>query len=135
MDDCKPISTPLDIKISLAKLLEEEYDEHSQEMKDITYQEAVGSLMYAMVATRPDLAFAVSMANWFMSKPGPMHWMAVKQIMRYLKGMLDTRMRIGVQHISIKDYSDVDWVNNMENHRFIYGYIFFVREGAVSWNS
>ena len=52
MGDCKPIATLLDTKTSLVKL-EEEYKKHSHKMKDIPYQEAVGSLMYAMVATRP----------------------------------------------------------------------------------
>ena len=91
MDDCKSIATPLNTKTSLAKLLEKEYTEHSHEMKDILYQEAVGSLMYTMVAIRLDLAFSVSR---FTSKPGPMHWMAVKQIMQYVKGTLDMRLYI-----------------------------------------
>ena len=69
MSDCKTIRTMLDTKASLAKLLEEEYKEHLHKMKDIPYQEAVGSLMYAMEATRPDLAFAISVVRRFMSKP------------------------------------------------------------------
>jgi ATP-binding cassette subfamily B (MDR/TAP) protein 1 len=81
MADCKPIATPYDVKTSLVKLLEEKYEVHLHETKDIPYQEAVRSLMYAIMATRPDLAFAVSVVSRFMSKPGPMHWMAVKQIM------------------------------------------------------
>ena len=88
-----------------------------------------------MVATRPDLAFAVSVVSRFMSKPGPMHWMAVKRIMRYLKGTLDMRLRIGGQHISIKGYSDADWTGDIENCRSIFGYVFFVRKEAVLWNS
>ena len=132
MGDCKLIRTPLDTKISLAKLLEEEYEEHSHEMKDISYQEAVGLLMYAMMVTRPDLAFAVSVVSRFMSKPGPMYWMAVKRIMRYLKSTLDMRLRIRGQHINIKSYSDADWIGNVENRRSISGYVFFIGEGAVS---
>jgi hypothetical protein len=135
MADCKPIATPLDAKTSLVKLSEEEYEEHSHEMKDIPYQEAVGSLMYAMVATRPDLAFAVSVVSRFMSKPGPMHWMAVKRIMRYLKGTIDVRLRIGGQHMNVKGYSDADWAGDVENRRSTSGYVFFVGDGAVSWNS
>ena len=67
MGDCKPIAIPLDTKTSLAKLSEGEYKEHSHKMKNILYQEAVESLMYAMVATRLDLAFAVSVISRFMS--------------------------------------------------------------------
>ena len=109
MVDCKPIATPLNAKTSLPKLSDEEHEEHLHEMKDVSYQEAVGSLMYAMVVTRPDLAFAVSVVSRYMSNPCPMHWMAVKRIMRYLKGTLDMKLRIGGEHINVKVYSDVDW--------------------------
>ena len=71
--------------------------------------------MYAMVATRPDLAFAVSIVNRFMLKPDPMHWMAVKRIMQYLKGTLDMRLCIGDKHINFKAYSDADWSGDVKN--------------------
>ena len=93
--DCKPIRTPLNAKALLTKLSEEEYEEHLLEMKDIPSQKVVGLSMYAMVATRTDLAFAVSVVSQFMPKPDPMHWMAMKIIMWYLKGTLDMGLRIG----------------------------------------
>ena len=49
----------------------------------VSYKTGVGSLMYAMVATRASISFAVSVVSQFMSKAGPPHWMAVKRIMRY----------------------------------------------------
>lgn len=52
------------------------------------------------VATILDLAFVVSVVNWFMSKPHPMYWMALKQIMWYLEGTLDMRLHIGGEHIN-----------------------------------
>ncbi|RVW64151.1 Retrovirus-related Pol polyprotein from transposon TNT 1-94 [Vitis vinifera] len=61
-------------------------DEEVEYMKSVPYSSMVGSLMYAMVCTRPDLAFAVSVVSRFMSNPGKAHWEAVKWIMRYLKG-------------------------------------------------
>ena len=73
MADCKPIATPLDAKTSLPKLSDEEHAQHLHEMKDVPYQKTVGSLMYAMVATIPDLVFAVSVISRYMSNPGPMH--------------------------------------------------------------
>ncbi|OAE21174.1 hypothetical protein AXG93_4012s1040 [Marchantia polymorpha subsp. ruderalis] len=60
-----------------------------EEIKDIPYQAAVGSLMWAMVCTRPDISYAVSSVAQFMSNPGLIHWKAVKRIFRYLKGTLD----------------------------------------------
>ena len=47
-------------------------------MKKVPYREAIGSLMYAAVATRPDIAFAVSHLSQFLDNPGVAHWEAVK---------------------------------------------------------
>ena len=55
-------------------------------MKKVPYTSAVGSLMYAMMCTRPDICFAVDMVSRYQSNPGPVHWKAVKRILRYLKG-------------------------------------------------
>lgn len=55
-------------------------------MDSVPYASAVGSLMYVMVGSRPDLAFAVGLVSRFMSKPGREHWEAVKWILRYLQG-------------------------------------------------
>jgi hypothetical protein len=135
MADCKPIGTPLDAKTQLVKLSIEEYEEHSSEMQGVPYKEAVGSLMYAMVATRADLAFAVSMVSQFMSRPGPMHWAAVKRIMRYLKGTLDMKLCLGGNDINMRGYCDADWGGDHDTRRSTTGYVFFIGDGAISWNS
>ena len=46
----------------------------------IPYKNAVGSLMYAMIGTRPDIAKAIGAASRFMANAGQLHWAAVKQI-------------------------------------------------------
>ncbi|GJV96651.1 hypothetical protein Tco_1548228 [Tanacetum coccineum] len=51
----------------------------------VPYASAVGSLMYAMVCTRPDLAHAVGVVSRFLSNPGKKHWETVKWIFRYLR--------------------------------------------------
>jgi hypothetical protein len=73
MEDCKPVATPLEANLKLMKLSDEEFAEVEQQMQGIPYKAAVGSLMYAMVGTRMDLAFAVSVVSQHMAKPGPMH--------------------------------------------------------------
>jgi hypothetical protein len=135
MEDCKPIGTPLDPKAPLVKLTEEEYEQHKHEMQGIPYKEAVGSLMYAMVATRADLAFAVSVVSQFMARPAPMHWAAVKRIMRYLKGTLHMKLCLGGKDITIKGYCDADWGGDLNTRRSTTGYVFYLGDGAISWNS
>ena len=59
--------------------------EEIERMRRVPYAEAVGSLMYAMFCTRPDICFAVGMVSRYQSNPGPEHWTMVKHIMKYLK--------------------------------------------------
>jgi hypothetical protein len=131
------MGTPLDVNSKLLKLTEEEFQGIEKEMQNIPYKAAVGSLMYAMVGTRPDLAFPVSMVSRFMSsmsRAGPSHWMAVKSIMRYLKGNLDLKLCLGGKDVSLRGYCDADWGGDANERRSTTRYVFFVGVGAVSWN-
>ena len=76
MTDCKAVSTPMD---SGAKLIN--IDEDETEEIDVPYQSAVGSIMYAMLGTCPDVSYAVGAVSRFNSKHGQQHWMAVKRIL------------------------------------------------------
>ena len=60
-----------------------------EEMSRVPYASVVGSLMYAMMCTRPDICFDVGHFSRCQSNPGREHWKAVKRIMRYLKGTMD----------------------------------------------
>ena len=55
-------------------------------MSKAPYALAVGSLMYEMVCTRPNIAHALGVVSRYMKNPGKEHWMALKWIIRYLKG-------------------------------------------------
>ena len=64
-------------------------------MAKVPYASAVGSLMYAMIATRPDIAFALGVVSRYMADPRKRHWQAVKCIMRYMKGTKDMSICFG----------------------------------------
>ena len=70
-------------------------------MAKVPYASACGSLMYAMVATRPDIAYAVGVINIYMSNPGKKHWEAVKSILRYLSGTTDRQLCYGWRAIHL----------------------------------
>ena len=125
--------TPLDVKAQLVKLTDEEHEEHMQELQGVPYKVEVGSLMYAMVATRTDIA--VSVVSQFMSKPSPMHWAVVKRILRYLKGTLDVKLCLGGMALTLKGYCDADWSGDVNSRRSTTGYVFFLGQGAISWSS
>lgn len=61
------------------------YSTKTEDMTKVTYESAVGSLMYAMVCTRLDIVQAVGVLNKFMANPGRSHWDAMKSVFRYLK--------------------------------------------------
>ena len=58
-------------------------------MKNIPYANTVGSLMYAQVCTRLDIAFIVGVLRRYLSNPRQAHWVAVKKVMRYLQRTKD----------------------------------------------
>jgi hypothetical protein len=67
--------------------------EEIEYMSRVPYSSAVGSLMYAMVFTRPDIAHAVGVVSRYMNNPGKEHWEAVKWILRYLRGTTHTKLK------------------------------------------
>ncbi|KAL3752114.1 hypothetical protein ACJRO7_012865 [Eucalyptus globulus] len=105
-------------------------------MKNIPYASTVGSLMYAQVCTRPDIAFAVGMLGRYQSNPGMDHWRAAKKVMRYLQGtkghMLMYRW---TDNLEVVAYSDSDFASCIDSRKSTSGYIFMFAGGAVSWRS
>ena len=61
-------------------------DTERAEMANLPYANAVGALLYLAMATRPDIAYAVSVLCRFIANPGLAHWRAVKHVFRYLRG-------------------------------------------------
>lgn len=89
MTDCKAVTTPLGSQFRLKSFGEKETEIEARLMFNVPYTSAVGSLMYAMVGTRPDIAHAVGVVSRFMGNPGRQHWEAVKWILRYVRGTTD----------------------------------------------
>ena len=74
----KPVSTPLGVHFRLSKEQSPKTEEERTHMEKVPYASAIGSLMYAMVCTRPDIAQAVGAISRYMNNPGKVHWEAVK---------------------------------------------------------
>ncbi|RYA84029.1 hypothetical protein DD594_26620, partial [Enterobacter cloacae complex sp. 4DZ1-17B1] len=104
-------------------------------MSKVSYAAAVGSLMYAMVWTRPDIAHAVGVVSRFMDNLGKEHWQAVKWILRYLKGTTTNALYFGGTDIFLEGYADADMAGDKDTRRSTTGYVFTVGGTAVSWAS
>ncbi len=87
MEECKRIGVPLDPKVKLQRNAN-----GNDESKGFPYQQAVGSFMYAMLCTQPDLAYLISVLSQHIANPNMEHWMAIKQIFRYLQGTLQMKL-------------------------------------------
>ena len=102
-------------------------------MQKIPYTSAVGSLMYAQVCTRPDIAFIVGMLGRYMSNPRVDHWKAAKWVMWYLKRikdyMLTYRRSDGLE---IFEYSNSDFSGCQDSKRSTSGYVFMLVGGVIS---
>jgi hypothetical protein len=90
--------------------------------------------MYAAVATRPDIAFAVSTLLQFLSNPGSAHWEAVKHVFRYLAGTKTLELTYGSEHHGLEGYTDADGATQ-ERRCTISGYTFLIDGSAISWGS
>ena len=141
MNDAKSVNTPLahHFKLSLdqcpSSAEEEKY------MEKVPYASAVGSLMYSMVCTRPDLAYSVSMVSRYMANPGKEHWSALKWILRYVKGSITK----GLVFDGLKDecrdsqvlkgYVDADYAGCLDTRKSLSGYVFVLFGIAISWKA
>jgi histone deacetylase 1/2 len=99
------------------------------------YRSVVGSLQY-LTLTRPDISFAVNKVCQFLSQPTEVHWEAVKRILRYVKGTLDTGLRIrrSLQQ-SVSIFTDADWAGDVDDRRSTSGFAVFVGPNLISWSS
>ena len=112
-------------------------DEDIEKMKEVPYASAVGSIMYAMLCTRPDVALAISMAGRFQSNPGKEHWMTVKGILKYLKRTKDMSLVYGgmEEELAVMGYVDASFDSDPDDSKSQSGYVFMLNGGAVSWRS
>jgi hypothetical protein len=104
------------------------------QMKMVPYASVVGSLQYAQVCTRPDIAYVIRLLGRFQSNPGPEHWKLVKKVLRYLegtKGLMLTYRKI--ESLRIVGYSDSDYAG--DDRKSTSGYVFTLARGAISWKS
>ena len=104
-------------------------------MEKVPYASAIGSLMYAMMCTQPDICFAVGLVSCYQSNHGLVHWQAVKKIFRYLRGTSDFALCFQGGEMRLKGCSDADWANNTDERKSTSGYAFILSGETISWCS
>ncbi|OAE29453.1 hypothetical protein AXG93_4548s1310 [Marchantia polymorpha subsp. ruderalis] len=109
MSKAKAVQTPLTAHFKLSASISPKTDEDRSSMERIPYASAVGSLMYAMVCTRPDLPYLASPVSMFMANPDKEHWEAAKGVF--------------------------DFADDLDKRRSLTGYVYTLFGCAVSWKA
>ncbi|KAG8499626.1 hypothetical protein CXB51_006086 [Gossypium anomalum] len=135
MRSAKPVSTPLAAHFRLSSALSPQSDDEIEYMSHVPYSSAVGSLMYAMVYSLPDLSYAVSAVSRYMANPGKEHWKAVQWILRYLRGTTDVCLQFGRTEDGVIGYVDADFAGDLDRRRSLTGYVFTIGGCAISWKA
>jgi hypothetical protein len=132
MSECRTSSTPGDVNVHL--------NDSVGEVNRHTYMKLVGSLMYAMQATRPDITHATNVVSRHMNNPKPTHMRAAFKVMRYLSGCVNYGLRYNNDErvykwneVTITGYCDADWGGDKSDRKSTTGYCVFVNENLISW--
>ena len=104
-------------------------------MRRIPYASTVGSLMYAMLCTRPDICFTVGMVSRYQSNPGLDHWVAVKHILKYLRRTINYMLVYSGRDLIPIGYTDSDFQSDIDSRKSTSGSVFTLGGGAIVWRS
>nr|GFC16985.1 retrotransposon protein, putative, Ty1-copia subclass [Tanacetum cinerariifolium] len=103
-------------------------------MQNVPYALAVGSIMYAVRCTRPDVAFAQNITSRFQQNLGDIHWTTVKNILKYVRNTKDMFLVYGgdlKRELRVSCYTDAGYLTDADDLKSQTGYVFVLNGGAV----
>ena len=106
MENSKKDYLPIGYKISFLKMDCQTTLQERERMGRIPYASAVGSIMYAMTCTRPDVAYSLGIVSRYQSDPGENHWKVVKTILKYLRNTKDQWLVYGESDLRLIGFTD-----------------------------
>ncbi|TYK15379.1 ty1-copia retrotransposon protein [Cucumis melo var. makuwa] len=104
-------------------------------VSQLEYAKIIGSVMYLMNYTRPDIAYAVSRLSRYTHNPDRYHWDALRHLLRYLKGTIDYYLHFNKFPVVLEGYCDANRVTDNDEVNSTSGYIFLLGGRAISWKS
>nr|GEX85783.1 retrotransposon protein, putative, Ty1-copia subclass [Tanacetum cinerariifolium] len=138
MHNSKKGYLPTEVKHDLSNELCASTPEEVAYMKKVPYASAVGSIMYAVRCTWPDVAFAQNLVSRYQQNPRKLHWVAVKHILKYLRNTRDMFLVYGGKpdtELDVTGFYDASWQCDKDDTKSQMGYVFVVNGGAVDWKS
>ena len=132
MQDNKPMDTLVDKRLSQSCDMYPKTLKEKKKMFIIPYASVVGSLMYAMICTRPSICYEVGLVSQYQSDPGQKHWMTVKRILRCLKGTSNYILCYKrKKDLRLIDFSDADWRGDVDQLKSTLGCAFLLNDSAI----
>lgn len=137
MEDSRPASTPMEGSLAYEERLKmDSKNGNCESMKNVPYREDIGSLMYLMIGTPPDISFAIGKLPQFCESPLENHWTAVKRDLRFVSGTRTLGLCFdGTQSIDAHGYSDSYWAGDVSDRKSTSAYVFMMYGSALSWCS
>ena len=136
LEDVRGTTTPLAPGSALSKSMSPQTEEERTLARRQPYRELVGSLMYLMVCTRPDIAFAISQLSRYTSNHGSGQWNALMHVIRYVKGSKELGVTYrGDTELYPTLYSDASYASDVDSSKSVSAFISYVGGGPVSWRS
>ena len=126
--DTSVAQTPIDTSQHLSK-------NRGESVAQLEYSRIIGSLMYLMSCTRPDLAYAVSRLSRYTSNPSSDHWKGMTRLLRYLRYTRNYGLHYGQNPAVVEGFSDANWISDTKDSRSTSGYVFTLGGAAISWKS
>ena len=118
MHDSKKGFIPMQHGMCLSKTQSPSSKEERDRMDKIPYASAIGSIMYAMLYTRPDVSYSLSATSRYQSNPGDDHWVAVKNILKYLRRTKDSLLIYGGhEELVVIRYTDASFQTDKDDFR------------------
>ncbi|KMQ86178.1 integrase core domain protein [Lasius niger] len=133
MEDAHTVAIPADQHQDLS-LRDPKNDEKAI---NAPYKEAVGSLLYLAMVTRPDIAYAVKAVNQYAKSPNKQHWNAVKRIIKYIKGTIDygIKFKRTESNLSLVAFSDADFAGDKQTRKSTSGLVIKLGDAPIVWSS
>ena len=104
-------------------------------MSGIPFASTIGSLMYAMLCTRPNICYTVGIVSRYQSNPGEEHWIAVKHIVKYIRRTRDYMLVYSSGSLETIGYTDSNFQWDIDSRKSTSGYVFTLNGGAICWRS
>ncbi|KAH9134879.1 hypothetical protein AeRB84_019465 [Aphanomyces euteiches] len=136
LDQARPATTPLDKVLDGSDCPSDGHVQtEAERLNHANFRQGIGSLMYLMLGTRPDLAYAVQALSRYLNNPGKSHIGKMKQVMRYVAGTIDYGLVYHGTDLNLRGYTDSDYAANPDTRRSVSGYCTYIGDCLVSWSS